>query len=148
MSVQERRVVVSLVANLLVFAVFFVIVLGMYQDGRFDGEDASRLIGQAILWLIGAEIVANIAGSILLAIGHAIATGEEEPDVTDERDKLIELRALRISFYLFGAAFVGVAVAMALGASFVVAFLAMMASLAIADAVGNLVRLWRYRRGF
>jgi hypothetical protein len=37
---------------------------------------------------------------------------------------------------------------MALGASFVVAFLAMMASLAIADAVGNLVRLWRYRRGF
>ena len=148
MSVQEKRVLVSLVSNVLVFGVFFAIILGMYHDGRFDGEDAGRVIGQAILWLIGAQILAHIVGHILFAIGSAVATGEEEPDITDERDKLIELRALRISFYLFGAAFLGVVVAMALGTSFVVAFLSINSALAIADALGNIVRLRLYRRGF
>jgi MFS family permease len=149
MSAQERRSLISLVSNVLIFGIFFAIILGQYQDGRFDGEDASRLIGQAVLWLIGAQIVAAIVGAILLAIITAVVTGRNpEPDVTDERDKLIELRALRVSFYLFGAAFVGVILAMALGTTFVVAFLAIIISLAVADAFGNVVRIWLYRRGF
>lgn len=149
MSAQERRSVVSLISNVLVFGIFFVIIINQYQDGRFDGEDAGRLIGQAVLWLIGAQIVAAIVGAIAAATITAIVTGRNpEPDVTDERDRLIELRALRISFYVFGAAFVGVIVAMSLGTTLVVAFLAVILSLAIADALGNVARIWLYRRGF
>lgn len=149
MSRQETRIVTSMIANSAIFIVYFVIVLGMYQDGRFDGDDAARLVGQSVLILIGAQIVGNIVVAILVAIGRAIVTGkEEEPDITDERDKLIELRALRLSFILFGAAFVGTVTALALGVTYFTAFQMIIVSLAIADFIGNILRLVRYRRGF
>ncbi len=148
MSVKEKRIIATLISNLLVFAVYFVIVLRMYQDGRFDGEDGARLVGQSILILIGAQIVANIIVSIIVAIIHAISTREEEPDITDERDKLIELRALRLSFLLFGGTFAGAIASLALGSTYFFAFQVMIVAGAVSDVVGQAYRLRLYRRGF
>lgn len=148
MSIKEKRIIATTISNLLIFAVYFVIILRMYQDGRFDGEDAARLVGQSVLILIGAQIVANIVVSIVVAIIHAIATREEEPDITDERDKLIELRALRLSFILFASSFAGAIASLALGASYFFAFQVMLVAGAVSDVIGNVFRLYLYRRGF
>ena len=149
MSKQETRIATGMVTNTIIFIAYFLIIIGMYQDGRFDGDDAARLVGQSVLILIGAQIVGNIVVAILVAIGRAMVTGkDEEPDITDERDKLIELRALRLTFFLFGAAFVGTATALALGATLFTAFLMIIVALAGSDFIGNILRLVLYRRGF
>lgn len=149
MSKQETRIATGMVTNTAIFIVYFLIIIGMHQDGRFDGDDAARLVGQSVLILIGAQIVGNIVVAIIVAIGRAIVTGkEEEPDITDERDKLIELRALRLTFFLFGAAFVGTVTALALGATLFTAFQMIIVALAASDFIGNALRLVLYRRGF
>jgi len=149
MSKQELRIATGSVTNTVIFIVFLIIIIGLYQDGRFDGDGAGRLVGQSVLILIGAQIVGNIVVAILTAISRAIITGEEEePDITDERDKLIELRALRLTFILFGVAFVGTAVALSLGAALFTAFLMIIIAFAVSDLVGNALRLVLYRRGF
>ena len=148
MSIKEKRIIGTLISNVLIFAAYLIIIIGMYQDGRFDGDDAARLVGQSILILIGAQIIGNIIVSIAVAIIHAIATREQEPDITDERDKLIELRALRLSFLLFGMTFVGGIAALAFGSTYFVAFQVLIAAGAISDVIGNLFRLRLYRRGF
>lgn len=149
MSKQETRIATGMVTNTIIFIAYFLIIIGMYQDGRFDGDDAARLVGQSVLILIGAQIVGNILVAILVAIGRAMVNGkDEEPDITDERDKLIELRALRLTFFLFGAAFVGTATALALGATLFTAFLMIIVALAGSDFIGNILRLVLYRRGF
>ena len=148
MSLKEARIAVTLVTTLATCAVYFFIVLGMQADGRFDGEDATRLIAQAILILIGAQILATIIAQIVATIGHAIATRGEEPDITDERDKLIELRALRVSFIITGVGIVGALVAMATGSTVFATFQIIIASMTVGDLVGNVTRLRLYRRGF
>jgi hypothetical protein len=148
MSLKETRLVATLVTNLAIFAAYFIIVLGMQADGRFDGEDATRLIGQAVLILIGAQIVATVIIQILATIFHAIATRGQEPDITDERDKLIELRALRVAFIVTGVGILGAMTAMALGSTVFVTFQIIIAAMTVGDFIGNATRLRLYRRGF
>ncbi len=148
MSLKETRLIATIVTNLAIFAAYFIIVLGMQADGRFDGEGATKLIGQSVLILIGAQIVATIIIQILATIFHAIVTRGEEPDITDERDKLIELRALRVSFILTGVGILGAMAAMAWGSSVFVTFQIIIAAMTVADFIGNATRLRFYRRGF
>lgn len=148
MSLKESRILVTIIATLAIFAAYQIIILGRYEDGRFDGEDGLRLIGQAILILIGVQVAGTIIAQIVATIIHAIVTRQEEPDFDDERDKLIELRALRVSFILVGVGIVGTMVAMATGTAVFWVFNLIIIAMIAGDIVGNVVRLRLYRRGF
>lgn len=148
MSLKETRLIATMVTNLAIFAAYFIVVLGMNADGRFDGEDATKLIGQSVLILIGAQILATIVIQILATVFHAIATRGQERDIIDERDKLIELRALRVSFILTGVGILGAMTAMALGSTVFVTFMIIIAAMTVGDFIGNATRLRLYRRGF
>lgn len=149
MSYQEKSIFVNLFSGLLVFAIYGYFMMQMYQDGLFVGEEGAQLVGKSILWLIAGGIVFLIVAHIVFNIGYAIVKQEPNPSfVVDERDKLIELRALRVAYYVLGAGFVGAMAALAMGYGVFITFNILIASLLISGLAESLTQLFLYRRGF
>ncbi len=149
MSYQEKRVAVSLISALIVFALYAFYMFGLYQDGRFDGPGASSLVGKSSFVLIGVSIVASIVVQIAFTIIHAIVTREYERSMTDERDRLIELRAMKITLIAFS---VGYLASMGVLAFEILlpymVFLLILISMFVANVLGDIAKLFLYRRGF
>ena len=149
MPQQERRVVVSLISALIVFAVYAYFMVGYYQDGRFDGPGAGSLIGKSTIALIVAGIVASIVLQIVFAIGHAVATKEHERILTDERDKAIDLKAMQIGYLTFSVGFLVSMIVLATEmASAPMVLIIIVVSMFASSVVGDVVKLALYRQGF
>ncbi len=149
MSYQEKKVAVSLISALIVFALYAFYMFGMFQEGRFDGPEASSLVGKSSFVLIGASIVVSIVVQIVFAIIHAIATRENERFTSDERDKLIELKAMQIILITFSVVFLASMGVLALEMLLpYMVFLLIILSMFVANIIGDLAKLFLYRRGF
>jgi nucleoside recognition membrane protein YjiH len=61
--------------------------------------------GKAFVILIPIAIVAQIIIHIIFAIINKMVTNEDMPTTDDERDKLIELKSIRISHWIFTIGF-------------------------------------------
>jgi hypothetical protein len=101
MSHEENQNIISLVTTLLVSIPYFIFIFQKYQNANVSGIDELVFWASAILLLIPLRIVSEIIISILFEIGKVILTGKEGSTFTDERDKLIELKSQRNSFYIF-----------------------------------------------
>lgn len=150
MSQEERTTWVSVVVTLLVAVWYGWTVSGMFDPAPVE-EIAYR---RPLLVAVGAMIVLNIVGAIVLAVGTAIkaeVTGDgsaEEIDRTDERDAHIGARGDRVAFHVVSVLMVGVlAMAMLEMPYFWIANGAF-AALVASGLVGAAVKLVAYRRGF
>ncbi len=149
MSYQEKNITVSLVSHLFILAYYLINLFPIIQSGEWI---ASKLYG---LWaiVIGVNILVTIIGTImtniLLTIVEAIRSQKyEDPRyITDERDHLIELKGIRVSYVTFS---VGVLIS-------VFAFIfgqppLMMISLIfvfsiLAEIIGDIAQIILYHRG-
>jgi len=147
MSSQERQAIVSLLTTLLLAAFFFVYVLPRYPAGNPYTPEVFHFWGLAVVILVPVSIVASIAVSIVFSIVYSMATQEKASSFADERDKLIELRALRIALYVFTCGFFLAMGSQALGMPPSVMFIALMVSGYGSGMVGNLSQLYLYRKG-
>ncbi len=148
MSYQERRALANLVSTILISAVYFGYVLQRYPTGNSYSPDVFRFWGAAILIYIPVSIVANIVIHIVFSIAHTMATKEQERAFTDERDKLIELRATRNSIYAFMVGFLLAMGSLVLGMPPSVMFIVLIISGIVTGMVGSISELYFYRRGF
>ncbi len=149
MSYQEKTIFVNFISSILVFATYGYFMIQMYQDGLFVGDAGAQLVGKSILWLIAGGVVVLIVAHIVFNIIYAIVKREPNPSfVVDERDKLIELRALRVAYYVLGAGFVGAMAALAMGYGVFITFNILIVSLLISGLAESLTQLYLYRRGF
>jgi hypothetical protein len=121
----------------------------MYQTVGLDQATIFRLWATVII----AGIVVTIVGTILTYIGsnvaYAIRTGKEngEPMVEDERDKVIELKGEYASYIVFS---LGVFVAMlsfVFGQPSLMMFCLIVFFSLLAQVVGDISQLVRYRKG-
>lgn len=146
---EQKSVLATLFTTILVFGYFFLEFQSMSQSGILAQPDAGAIVGKAILWLIGASVVINIVAHILMSIIFAIATNDSNPSfVVDERDKIIEMKGMRISFITFGIGFVASIIALATGTTPAVVFILIIYCCAAASITDSLARLYLYRRGF
>ena len=146
MSYQEKKVAVSLVGALVVFAIYLFYVSGMVQDGRLEGPDAGSLVGRSALWLIGGSIAVSIVLQILFVIINGALTRERNFGVSDERDRLIELKAMQIILILFSIGFLASMAVLAAGWFAPPLILVMIVSVMMfANLVGDLVKFFIYR---
>ena len=148
MSQSESRTVAYLISSLIGTVLYFLYVVQQYQDGSFNSETISSSWGIAVLVVIGLQIVLSIISAILVSIGLAIKEREEVPELSDERDQLIELRANRISFSVFGVGFLIAMITLAAGLVPLVMFNLIVFSLFAGAISGYVSQLYRYRRGF
>jgi hypothetical protein len=149
MSYEEKNITVSLVSQSLIAVYYVIHWLQMYQAGELV---ANRLFG---LWAIviaaniTATIIASILTNILLTILEAIKSRKyEDPQfIADERDELIGLKGVRLSYFVFSIGVLISLLVFAFGQSPL-----MMVSLIIffgvlAQIAGDLLRIYLYRRG-
>lgn len=150
MSYHEGRTITMIVSSVIVFAVYAMVLFTKYRGGDFVGAEPLRLGAIILLLFIPIEIGAKIVTMIVFSIGQAIATRGKEVDVPieDERDKLVELKAGRITAYVFGGGFFLAMGALALTWPLVVAFLILFVTLFACDIATEIAQFRYYRRGF
>ncbi|HIP23372.1 MAG TPA: hypothetical protein EYG79_07260 [Rhodobacteraceae bacterium] len=149
MNYEAKNIYAGFASTVTIFTVYFIVVSGMYDAGRFEGAAGTALLGKAILALMGGGILVHIVMTILATIVFAIILKDPKPSfVVDERDKLIELRGLRVSYYVFGAGYVAAMVAMAMGVSVFWVFNLLLVFCALSALVEGVVKLALYHRGF
>jgi hypothetical protein len=147
MSAHERQAIVSLISTLLLAAFFLAYVLPRYPAGNPYAPEVFHFWGLAFVILAPVSIVVSIAVSVVFSIGYAIATREKASSFADERDKFIELRALRNALYVFTAGFSLAMGSLAIGMTPSVMFIILMCSGYGSGLVGNASQLYLYRQG-
>ena len=151
MSFQEKNITVTLVSFSLILVIFLIRVLQMVLGGSFTSTNVFRLWGIIIVLAIVVTILATILTHIVSAIIQAIKTGDENPeieDIADERDKLIDLKGTRVTYTVSS---IGVFLAMltfVFGQPPLVMFTLLIFFGVLAQVIGDISRLVRYRRGF
>jgi hypothetical protein len=147
MDIKEKRIFISLIGSVLILGFYALYVYNRYIAGNLDILNDFRFWGKSFLILIPVAIVTQIIIQIIFAI-YVHATSKEEIDpVEDERDKLIELKAIKISHYLFIVGFMLAMGSLALGSQPWIMFVVLISSGFIASVVNEIARLYFYRRG-
>jgi hypothetical protein len=149
MAYQQINIVVALTSHLVVLVYYLANLIRMYQQG---GLVESRVF---TLWavVIIATIIITIVGTILTAIMVSIArtikteTVEEERFNVDERDKLIDLRGVRVTYFSYS---IGVFLSMltfVIGQPPLVMFSLLILFGIIGEIIGDISKLYLYRKG-
>ncbi len=150
MSFGERDAFTSLLITLIVAAMFYFRITGQSAAGLYDGPDGLMIWARSVLWLIAISIGIAIGVTILFTILYTILTGEMKPsDLRDERDRMIEVRGMRIESLLvhFGLA-AGIIYLAWGGASAVRALNVILIGLMLSGIVKEIFKIICYRRGF
>lgn len=164
MSYQEKKTIVSLVAGLLILAAYCIYVFNKIQSGTAAPDDLKFwstamlvFIGIGVVALIVILIVFHILLSITMAVKEEMLNGEYDDKkiektleldmVEDEMDKLIGLKAMRISYAVVGIGFIAALVSLVLNYSPAVMLNIMFFSFGIGSIMEGVTQLYFYRRG-
>ena len=149
MSSQEKRVTVSLLSSLIVLALYIYYGAGLHGSGALDGPEASYLVGKSAFVMIGVGIAVSIVIHIIFTIVHTVTAGRQDDESgADERDKLIELKAMQIAFVTFSFAFLTLLGVMTFGS--IGPYLVILITIASrygASILADCIKLALYRRG-
>jgi hypothetical protein len=164
MSYQEKRTGTSIFSGAIILAAYCMYAFGKFSAGAVAPGDLKFWASTMLIFIgigIAATIIIQIIFHILLSVSIAVRKKIQDEEcsdkeiektieleiVEDERDKLIELKSMRIGFVVAGMGFVGALVSLVLNYSPVV----MLNILYISFCVGSLLegagQLYYYRRG-
>ena len=147
MSYHERRAIVSIISTILINATYFGYMSQRYPDASDFSPEVFQFWGQAILILIPVSVVAKIIITIVFSIINTVATNEGEPSFMDERDKVIELKSVRIGLYLFALGFIAAMAAVALKQPPATMFIILLSGGLLSDVISDFAQFYYYRRG-
>lgn len=164
MSYQEKRVAVSIFTGVALLLGYFYYVSHQLQM-RSEAEGDLKYFATVMLVFIGigivVVIVTQIIFHILMSIGMAIQEKIEKGQVdeasiersikvemmSDERDKIIELKALRVGFAVAGIGMVAGLIALVLDFSSVMMLNIIFVSFWMGSIIEGCVQLYFYRKG-
>jgi len=147
MEQKEKQVLVSLIASLIIIVFYSLWVYSKYIESNPGIINDLKFWGRSFIVLIPVAIITQIVIHILFAIINKIVTGEDLSDKDDERDKLIELKSLRVSHWVFVVGFMSAMGAVALGMELWVMFVTLIFSGFLSDLISSSVKIWYYRKG-
>ena len=147
MTRGEREALTGLISMTIAAILFAWRLTDQHAAGAFDGPDALQVWARMVLVLIGISIGIAIAVTIVTHILEAALTGEKPDERMDERDHLIERRALTWGWYLLSFGILAIIADLALGASGFRAMNVLIVLCALSEGVKDAVKLWLYWRG-
>ena len=150
MSYKQRTITVTLASYSLILVFFLIRLFQVVLAGGFNSTNVFRLWGTTIALAIIVTILATILTNIGSNIIHILKTKEnpEFKDIQDERDQSIDLRGTKVSYF---ASLTGIPLAMlayVLGQPPLVMFTILIFFALAAQILGDITRLYLYRRGF
>jgi len=146
-TIQEKQVLVSVISSILILGFYSLYVYQKYIAGNPEILNDFKFWGRSFLFLIPVSIVVQICIHIVFAIINKIITNEDFPSITDERDKLIELKSIRISHWIFIIGFVLSMGALTLNMQPYVMFITLIFSGFIASIASEIAKFYFYRKG-
>jgi H+/Cl- antiporter ClcA len=164
MSYQEKRTIFTVVSGIVLLVAYGLYAYGKVQSGNIDVEDL-KFWATTMLLFIGIGIVVTIIGQIifhiLIAISIAVKekvhnndTSDEQIEktinsemVTDEMDKLIELKSMRIGFIFAGVGFVLGLILLVLDYSPVIMLNILYVSFSVGSLLEGFAQIYYYRKG-
>lgn len=116
-------------------------------EGASNTPETLRYWGFFVISLTVVSIIAHIVISIVFNILFNITTKEKVPTFEDELDKLIDLKANRISFIVFILGFIIAMGTLVLNQGLQLMFIILIISGFTSDVIGSISKLYYYRRG-
>ncbi len=147
MCQKEKMIIVSMVSSVLIIVFYALYVYQKYISGNPEVIHDLSFWGKAFLYFIPVTIVAQIIIHIVFAIVNKIATNEDIPSITDEMDRLIELKSIRISHWTFIFGFILAMVAMAIGKQAYLMLLILVFSGFASSLASDIAKIYFYRKG-
>jgi hypothetical protein len=147
MDQREKQIIVTLITTVLIFGFYSLHVYNKYIVSNPDIINEFRFWGKTFLILIPVSIIAQIVIHIVFAIINKIITDEDVPAINDERDKLIELKAIRISHWIFTLGFLLAMASQAIEMKPWVMFVALISSGFISGIASEGAKIYFYRKG-
>ncbi len=144
---REKQILVSIISSILILGFYSVYVYNKYMTGNPDIINDFKFWGKAFLILIPVSIVAQIIIHIVFSIINKIVTNEDVPAITDERDKLIELKAIRISHWIFILGFLLAMGSQAFDMQPWVMFILLISSGFVSAIASEVAKIYFYRKG-
>jgi len=152
MSYQESKSLTNILSTIIVTGVYALIVYQRYLNGTVDTTDVFRFWALAILIFIPISVVARIIIMIIFTIANTVvqtAKGEELDDVdfVDERDKMIELKSMRIALMIFALGFILALVTQVTNMNNHMFFITIIIFGVISDIFSEVITIFYYRKG-
>ena len=151
MSFQEKNITVSLVNFTLILGFYLSRMVQMIQNDNFTSSNVFRMWGVVIVLAVVLTILAMILTHVVSAVVQTIQSGGEgEPeidDTQDERDKLIDLKGTKVTHMVSSGAILLSMLTFVFGQPALVMFSLLILSALVAQIVGDIARLYFYRRG-
>ncbi|MNI62863.1 hypothetical protein D3C73_1181990 [compost metagenome] len=147
MSYQEKKIFVSIISSILIFTLYTLYAIKNAEEGSITSASDFSFWGSFILVLLPVSIVAKVIIHIVFVIFNKITTNEDEPSFEDEFDKIIELKADRISLYVFFLGFILSMVPLVTDLPTYLTFLALIFFGFLSDLLGRIAQLYFYRKG-
>ena len=147
MSLQEKKVVFNVITSILIIAGYMYYAFVMRADENLPLQNDAQFWAEFSLRFIVVTIIIKIIFHILF---HIVLKGmhrDEEPDFMDEYDKLIEMRAERNGNYFFIFGLMCSMIPVAMGYPIYVMFLIILSSGFIGGTLGDLWKIYYYRKG-
>ena len=138
-SFKEKSVWSSLIITVLIFGYYFARVFTALREPVPDTTAIIRLFIGMVLFMIVIEIVTHI----VLAITFRKEANEEH----DERDKLIELKSTKISYWILISGVLITGVNMLTMTSPLVSVNILWFMFILAEVTGDITKLYYYRKG-
>lgn len=148
MDSKEKQVLVTAINLVVILAAYSFYIYNTYITENPNIINEPKFWGKAFLILIPVTIVSQIIIHIIFAIINKIVTREDMPTIKDERDKMIELRAIRISHWIFTMGFLLAMISQVLEMPFYVMFLTLLFFGFLSGIVSEIAKFYFYRRGF
>ena len=148
MSNREKFITVSMIGSILTLGLYSLFIYNRYIATDPDIVNNLKFWGKSILILIPVTIVVQIIIHILFVIINKIVNREDPPPMlTDEMDKLIELKATRISHWIFILGFFLAMCALAMEMPVWVMFTFLIGSGFLAGITSDIAKLYFYKKG-
>lgn len=105
MTYYSKKAIVSIAGIVLTFIPFYMNIMNQIQLFEMESKETLALWGQFFIILLIANIVIRIVIIIIFNIINSIIAKEKEPKIIDERDQIIELKAVRNFCFTFSFGF-------------------------------------------
>ncbi|MFH5882376.1 hypothetical protein [Liberiplasma polymorphum] len=164
MSYQIKRTIVTVLVGIIILISYLTYTLTRYNRGLINLQDLSFwaltiliFIGIGIGLTIVTQIIFHIAYSIVISIKEKVknpAITDKEIEkiihlnmVTDEMDKLVELKSMRVGFIVSGIGFVFGLLLILFGYDAYVLINIIFLSFSIGSIGEGLMQIYYYKRG-
>lgn len=148
MESKEKEVLVTTTGMALILGGYATYLYANYIAADVTLLNDFKFWGKAFLVLIPLAIVAQIVIHIVFAILHKMATNEDlHTTMTDERDKLIELKSIQISHWIFVGGFLLAMASQAVGMQVWVMFVTLILAGFVSAVASGIAKIYFYRKG-